>query len=531
MKHCPFNWTRDSCSSFPSDKYDKQLWIKYLHFVFITSLLVTGLNARGTDGPGAGSNSSSELLRGIKAPASPERPWQPPDLGEFANVLKVKAESEADPQKDYELAELIDLAERANPETRIAWEHAKQSASAVGLAQSEYFPLLALRASGDYAREPVPVPQTASTSGYLDLEAQEAQSVATVEWVLLDFGRRKAGVNAAKEQLLAANFGFNARHQAIVFKVQSAFYELSKVRGRIDVAQSSLDSALKVQQAAEERFKNGLATMPDVSQARQQAVHAAFELEDVQAKERDAQVVLAESIGITPTAPLHVVDFSRLAVPTNLEDTVEQLIDRTLEQRPDLLAQVAILREKEADIRRARAAYYPKLAFEGDAGGAADRSQMKFAGNTLPWSSTQQPVWGVGLSLTWELFDGGARKRKLEMARAEREAAQHELIDSRDKAISQVWQSYTDTKMAIRRLDVAVALVDASEKSYQQTFESYQNGLSSLVDVLTARRELSEARYMQLDTRATLLESTAALAFASGDLGPQLLQGQSGNTH
>lgn len=251
--------------------------------------------------------------------------------------------------------------------------------------------------------------------------------------------------------------------------------------------------------------------------------------EDVQAKERDAQVVLAESIGITPTAPLQVVDFSRLAVPTNLEDTVERLIDRTLEQRPDLLAQVASLREKEANIRRARAAYYPTLAFEGDAGGSADRSQMKFAGNTLPWSSTQQPVWGVGLSLTWELFDGGARKRKLEMAKAEREAAQHELIDSRDKAISQVWQSYTDTKMAIRRLDVAVALVDASEKSYQQTFESYQNGLSSLVDVLTARRELSQARYMQLDTRATLLESTAALAFASGDLGPQLLKRQSGN--
>ena len=57
----------------------------------------------------------------------------------------------------------------------------------------------------------------------------------------------------------------------IVFKVQSAFYELCKVRGRIDVAQSALDSALKVQQAVEERFKNGLATAPDVSQARQQA--------------------------------------------------------------------------------------------------------------------------------------------------------------------------------------------------------------------------------------------------------------------
>jgi outer membrane protein TolC len=212
-----------------------------------------------------------------------------------------------------------------------------------------------------------------------------------------------------------------------------------------------------------------------------------------------------------------------------LEDTVERFIDRTLEQRPDLLARVASLREKEAQIRRARAAYFPTLSFQGEAGGAFARSQIEVGGNSLPWESTKQPAWGVGLALTWPLFEGGARKRRLEIARSEQEAAQHELEDARDKAISQVWRYYTDTKLALRRLDVALALVEASEKSYEQTFEAYRHGLSSLVDVLGARRELSAARYTQLDTRATLLESTAALAFASGDLGPRLLNRKQGS--
>ena len=476
----------------------------------------------------AQSDSSSDVLKGLKAPRSPESPWQPPDLTGFAGVIKAKGEPEADPQKNYDLAELIDLAERANPETKVAWEQARQSAAAVGIAQSEYYPLLALRASADYVRQPVPVPETATTAGFLDLKTEQAQPVATLEWVLLDFGRRKSGVLAAKNQLLAANLGFNSRHQEIVFNVQTAFYEYCKARGRIDVAQSALTSALNVQQAVEERLKNGLATAPDMSQARQQAASAAFDLEDVQAKERDAQVLLAKSIGITPTVPLQVVDFSKLPLPTNLADTVEQVIDRTLKQRPDLLAQVAVLREKEAEIRHARTAYYPTLAFEGSAGGSFDNSQMKFLDHELPWSSTQQPVWGVGLTLSWSLFDGGSRKHKLELAKAEHAAAQHALENSRDQAISQVWQSYTDTRLAISRLDVATALVDASEKSYQQTFEAYQNGLSSLVEVLAARRELSQARYTQLDTRATLLESTAALAFTSGDLGPQLLKRPAG---
>jgi outer membrane protein TolC len=143
--------------------------------------------------------------------------------------------------------------------------------------------------------------------------------------------------------------------------------------------------------------------------------------------------------------------------------------------------------------------------------------------------SRGQGIWGAGLELTWSLFDGGARRRKLEAATADREAAQHNLEDARDQAISQVWRYYTDTKLAIRRLDVAVALVEASDKSYRQTFEAYQNGLSSLVDLLTSRRELSQARYTQLETRATLLESTAALAYSSGDLGRQLLNRKTEN--
>jgi len=476
---------------------------------------------------------AASVVKGLKAPARPDAPWPTPDLRTFAEPLREEYPSEVDPQKQYELAELIDMAERVNPETKVAWARAKTAASAVGLAQSAYYPLLALKASGAWVNLPVPLPVSPNQAGYLSVEAQEAQAVAALEWVLLDFGRRAATVNAARERLLGANLGFNARHLEIVFRVQTAFYNLSTVRGRIVVAHAALESATKVQEAAEERFRQGLASAPDVSLARQQAIQAAFDVEDVNSKERDAQVALAESIGILPTTPLHVADFSRLPLPTHLEDTVEKFIDRTLEQRPDLLARVAVLREREAEIKRAKSDYLPTLSLIGQAGGAVERSQLtlKDSGSSTPWVSTKQPTWGVGLALTWSLFEGGARKRKLEIARSEHEAAQHELEDARDKAISQVWRFYTDTKLAIRRLEVAAALVEASQKSYEQTFEGYRNGLSSLVDVLGARRALSQADYVQLDTRATLLESAAALAFASGDLGPRLLNRNSGPTN
>jgi outer membrane protein len=501
-----------------------------IHAARVAALLVGGFSTLCAARAGMPFKEDSEVLKELKAPPSSESQWQPPDLRRFGSELTAQGEPEVDDKKEYELAELIDLAERINPETKVAWEQAKQAASAVGLVQSQYYPVLALQAAANDAREPVPLPVTPTKAGFMDVEVQQASPVATLDWVLLDFGRRKADVRVAKYQLLAANFAFNARHQEIVFKVQSAFYQFSTARGRIDVAQSSLDSAVKVQEAAEERYKQGLATAPDVSQARQQAAQAAFDFEAVQVEERDAKVSLAEAIGILPTTPLQVEDFSRLPIPTNLEHSVEMVIDRSLEQRPDLSAKVAILREKEADIRRARAEYYPTLSFQGSAGGAFERAGMSVDGQKLPWASTQQPTWGVGLALTWSIFDGGARNRKLEAAQSARKSAQNDLNDSRDKAISQVWRYYSDTKLAIRRLEVAVALVDASEKSYQQTFEAYKNGLSNLVDLLAARRALSQAEYTQLDTRASVLESTAALAFASGDLGSQLLKRKSHST-
>src|SRR5258706_14977144 len=215
--------------------------------VSVAALLVVEMAACAA-GSGASFDHSSDVLTELKAPSLSERPWQAPDLRNFASGLSAQKEPEADAQKVYELAELVDLAERINPETKVAWEQARQAASSVGLAQSDYYPVLALQAAANDAREPAPLPVSPTKAGFMDVEVQEASPIATLDWVLLDFGRRKAGVRAAKYQLLAANLGFNARHQEIVFKVQSAFYQLCTARGRIDVAQSSLDSALKVQE-------------------------------------------------------------------------------------------------------------------------------------------------------------------------------------------------------------------------------------------------------------------------------------------
>ena len=457
-----------------------------------------------------------ERLQRQVAP-SPSTPWTSPDLSSYSNVLKLAERSPIDPRKRYSLMELIDLAQRLNPETRVAWEAARHAALGVGLVESEYFPVLTLAALGGYQSEALPLPRDVAPSGFFRADLEQVFPTLNLRWLLLDFGRRGNAMGAAQERLLAANLGFNRKHQEIIFHVQRAFFALTSLRAKIEVAQSSVDSARAVRESAEAQLRNGLATLPDVSLARQQEAQAIFDLEDVLATERDAQVALAESVGIPPTTPVQVTELSDLPPPTALEDSVDKVIDQALEKRPDLIAKVAALRGKEDEVRRARAAYFPTLSLVSNFNTLAGRVKITGGNQSTGWFSAAEPSYGVGLALEWNLFEGGATRRRVELAEAERRSAEDEVTAARDQAIREVWKAYTDVRLAIRRLDVAAALVDASQKSYDAILESYRRGLGTLIDLLAARRELSHAQFVQLDTKLQLYNASAALAFTTGE--------------
>src|ERR1044071_7592959 len=143
-------------------------------------------------------------------PAPPAKPWSPPGLnayerelahGDFSNEKNAK-QIEILPDKIYELPELIDIAERSNPITRVAWERARQAASAVGLSQSAYFPYLVASAGAGYERAFLPFPTlkqgpgpaevSITGGGTLVTEAVGEKAALGVKWLLFDFGERKA---------------------------------------------------------------------------------------------------------------------------------------------------------------------------------------------------------------------------------------------------------------------------------------------------------------------------------------------------
>src|SRR4030095_10495660 len=102
-------------------------------------------------------------------------------------------------------------AQRVNPETRVAWEAARRAALAVGLVESEDFPILAISALGGYRCVGVPMPKDLVSDGFFRFDLAQAVPALTLKWLLLDFGRRDSVRDLAKERLLAAKLGLNSK--------------------------------------------------------------------------------------------------------------------------------------------------------------------------------------------------------------------------------------------------------------------------------------------------------------------------------
>jgi outer membrane protein len=447
---------------------------------------------------------------GQTAPSSPDHPWHAPAERQLETETKGVRNSEfnVDSAKTYSLAELVDLAESHNPDTRVAWERARAQAAVLGIARSELYPTLVAVALSQTTRDEI-----LFGSAFIRQTVQDFAVAVELNYTVFDFGGRSGRINAAKAEALAANLAFNDVHRKIIYQVQHGYYELLNATGQEDAAQANLANAKAVQEAAEERLNNGLATLPDVLEARSATAQAEYELQAVLGAEEIARGDLATSLGTSPNTTIHVQELKDLAIPDSIGDTVEAAIDRALAQRPDLLQQVATIRAANARIKEARSAFYPSLnVIARPTGEALFGLQQQ-----LPWAYTADLTGGVILNLNWTLLDGGARKNNVVRAQADERAAQAQANSTRDQIANEVWAAYSNLNTAFRQHQSARALLEASSKSYDAALESYNYGLRNLLDVTAAQRTLAQARSADVLARTQVLTALVDLAFRTGD--------------
>ena len=451
------------------------------------------------------------VLHAQQAPSAPERVWHSNAAEELARELKAQPEVKypVEAAKRYSLAELVDLAEQHNPETRVAWETAKARAASLGIARSAWYPTITAVALGATLR-------TATLIGeYFHRQTEGVfEPTLHVEYLIFDFGGRKGAVDAAKANLLAADLNFNDVHRKIIFAVASAYYKLLNARGQLDAAEVSLKNAQTVEEDAKNRLDNGLGTKPDLLEATAARTQADYDLQAAQGAEQIARGELATAMGLPAETVLDVAPIEDVTLPRAMADSVQEEIDRAFAQRPELLEQVTRLRAAKAEMEQARSTYVPTISFSGDGGLARAYGQQ----DLYPGSYAQGEVWTVGVQARWTLFDGLKREHQVAQAKADEKTAKAEIDALRDELGNEVWAAYTNMQTALRQQAAAAALLEAANASYDSARASYGYGVRNLIDVVSAQKALAQARSEDVYARTQLMLQSANLAFRTGDL-------------
>ncbi len=463
------------------------------------------------------------------APPAPDKPWPLPSPAEIAARASVvvhgplrrpsdameQAESVAvEHGRHYSLAELIDLAQRINPETREAWEEARQAALAVGLVESTYAPQISIEAIAGFQRTPLPIPTTVNPKGYFTSNTVEAIPTVALKWLLFDFGRRDGQEQAARANSFVANVGFTGAHQKLIFAVSRAYFSLGSSRGRVTAAEQALKTAETVQDAAQSRRERGVTTVVVVAQALRQTAQARLNLTRASGDERTAFANLVAAIGLPADTHIDIADTSEQPLPAEPPENLSALIQAALRSRPDVIAALGNIEAAEGEVKSRRADHYPTISVIGQ----VYQNMGSLSSDGSPYSSVNKPGGSVLLTLSVPLFDGGARSTRDSVAQSKLAAARDKLAEVRDAAVQQVVSAYSDLRTSLAAYAAAVTVREAAQTSYDAAFDAYLHGVGTYTDVANEQTALAHSDADKEDAHANVFTAAAALAFATGTI-------------
>ncbi|MBE7209688.1 MAG: TolC family protein [Gluconacetobacter diazotrophicus] len=416
-----------------------------------------------------------------------------------------------DPAHDYSLLELVDVAQRNNKQTRIAWEQARQAAIGVGLTQSLFLPQLTLSALGGYRRETTP---QLVTQGYITSNAEALFPTLTITYLLLDFGARDAALRAAKETSEAANVSFTGVHQQLILSVARSYFSLQSAEAQLGAADTSLRNAQLLSTAAHSRLQHGEGTITDADDTDRDVAQARFGIASATAARNTARDTLLTTLGLPPRTPLRVESLDDHPVPRGMSATLDELTNDALRSRPDLLADLARLRASQADTARARADLYPKVSLNVKGSGDIGRLEV----DNGPNKTFIAPETGVYLDFEWTFYQGGYKANQLRLAQS-REAENRDVLQAaEDGAMREVAVAYDELEAGLVQYDAAVALQRAARTSFAANADAYGHGVGTITAANTAETALNQADATLARTHAQVLASAATLAFAAGQL-------------
>jgi outer membrane protein len=396
------------------------------------------------------------------------------------------------------LEEAIQLAERVQPGVVQARGQVQTANAELRSAKGAYLPTLALSGVGSESYSGLRTRVDPTTNQIVG--RSWTNSVGTTLSSSLDLFtgfQRRAQTRAARATTEAASSGLvNARFQQRLTTTNQFFDALSGAQ-LVNVRESSVREAQEQLRASIAKMQVGTATRADTLTSRVNLGTAQVNLASARSDLAGAEAGLAHLIGRTGRVSA-ADDSSFYHLP--MIDTTTLRAD-AVQQSPQVQQALASARAARASVSAAKANYWPTLSLGASTGLNATQGTGAGLNNTTRFS----------LQLSWNIFDGFAREAQIVTQESNAEVADAQASDDA-RAVDAGMTTYLAQLDAARTsVDITETSVVAGEENLRVQRARYDQGVATIVDVLTAQATLDQARVDAVNARFAYLRAKAQL--------------------
>jgi outer membrane protein TolC len=276
----------------------------------------------------------------------------------------------------------------------------------------------------------------------------------------------------------AAQLSFDEREQKLTNDVRQSYYQVLQSQIQYESQQSMVRYLEEVLQLTDRRFRQQAALEADRLRAKAEVAKATYQLTTIEDTLADRKEVLNHILGRSVQT-----EFSVELAPVTLPEQEDLSAARAiaLERRPETKLAANRMRQAELATRSEKTHYIPDVAIQA---GYVSPANINF----LP-----QNVGFVGALLTWQPWDWGEKRHKVQQAALAEKQAGLSAEDTREQILLEVDSTFRRLREARAHLAVTEALRDAETERMRNQKEAYSQQSILLSDLLKQQSALADA--------------------------------------
>lgn len=409
--------------------------------------------------------------------------------------------------------EVVVLAMCNDPKAKATWLNLHHYQIAKQSSYADYMPVVDFTSSYNHSDT-----TTKAKGQSVDAKTDYWTNTLELSWLLFDFGQREANVGRAKSELIAVEFLSQSELQDIVLDAAQKYFSVIAAEAYLDAARDIELIAYKSLQVTQAKREAGIGVLADELQAKNAALSATNYRIKAEGDVRNTMGALASILGKDITKE---IGFERgLTVPTQSSlSNINQLIERALNQHPQLLAAKEQISVSERELDIAKRGFMPSVYLTSRWGNDRLKSGQGYDTDELY----------MGLNVKVPIFSGFSQYNAVRSAQNKVELSKNQFAQTRQDIALQVWQTYQSLSTAQNNLKNMTDLVASSRRAYDIARGRYQSGVGSILELLNTQNDLSEAQMNNVNTMVDWHLARLSLASSLGQLNVSTIKNSSLN--